>query len=250
MDSEELDARIAALERDLEHGAGLLTKRGVEILRRRLRGAAAGALGRGDASGRRAHSGGQARDGRAEERRRGCVARSAGAGPTVMTLPCGACLASGGRTQEGRRHGRGQRGCGARPASANVATCSYSSAVTRTLVAAARFGPPGSVVVYEPCTRPDTPGTPSGRRNRGRGLARVRSCRTGLRSRRARRSGAGRRGRGDGGRGRERRADRRARRRGGGPRFPSTWCARRSSSPTTPRPRRGTTAFRWNRSRT
>ena len=31
--SEELDARIAALERDLEHGAGLLTSRGVEILR-------------------------------------------------------------------------------------------------------------------------------------------------------------------------------------------------------------------------
>ena len=31
--SEALDARIAALERDLEHGAGLLTSRGVEILR-------------------------------------------------------------------------------------------------------------------------------------------------------------------------------------------------------------------------
>ena len=32
VDSEELDARIAALERDLEHGAGFLTERGVEIL--------------------------------------------------------------------------------------------------------------------------------------------------------------------------------------------------------------------------
>ena len=30
--------------------------------------------------------------------------------------------------------------------------------MTRTLVAAARFGPPGAVVVYEPCTRPDAPG--------------------------------------------------------------------------------------------
>ena len=32
VDSEELDARIVALERDLEHGAGFLTERGVEIL--------------------------------------------------------------------------------------------------------------------------------------------------------------------------------------------------------------------------
>ena len=155
---EELDARIAALARDLEHGAGLLTKRGVEILRD-----ACAAL---------------PRERWAEELPR-VAERVVAAKPAMAGLrnavglllrdllelgPDGddaAVRELAWRLTDGlRRVGdmAADNAAAALGPDANVATCSYSSAVTRTLVAAARFGPPGSVVVYEPCTRPDAPG--------------------------------------------------------------------------------------------
>ena len=154
MDSEELDARIAALARDLEHGAGLLTKRGVEILRD-----ACAAL---------------PRERWAEELPR-VAERVVAAKPAMAGLrnavglllrdllelgPDGddaAVRELAWRLTDGlRRVGdmAADNAAAALGPDANVATCSYSSAVTRTLIAAARFGPPGSVVVYEPCTGP------------------------------------------------------------------------------------------------
>ena len=157
VDSEQLDARIVALERDLEHGAGLLTSRGVEILRD-----ACAAL---------------TRERWAEELPR-VAERVAAAKPAMAGLrnavglllrdllelgPDGddaAVRELAWRLTDGlRRVGdMAADNAAALGPDANVATCSYSSAVTRTLVAAARFGPPGSVVVYEPRTGPDAPG--------------------------------------------------------------------------------------------
>ena len=158
MDSEELDARIAALERDLEHGAGSLTERGVEIL-----GEACAAL---------------PRERWAEELPR--VAERVVATKPAMAglrnavglllrdlLELGPDSDAAAARELARRLTDGLSRVGDMAAvnaasalgpHANVATCSYSSMVTRTLVAAARFGPPGAVVVYEPCTRPDAPG--------------------------------------------------------------------------------------------
>ena len=155
---EELDARIAALERDLEHGAGLLTKRGVEIL-----GDACAAL---------------PRERWAEELPR-VAERVVAAKPAMAGLRNAVALLLRdllelGPEDDGAavpdlvwRLTDGLRRVGDMAADnaaavlgpdARVATCSYSSAVTRTLVVAARFGPPGSVVVYEPRTGPDAPG--------------------------------------------------------------------------------------------
>ena len=156
--SEELDARIAALERDLEHGAGLLTARGVEILRD-----ACAAL---------------PRERWAEELPR-VAGRIAAAKPAMAGLKNAVALLLSDLLELGsddddaavreiawrltdglRRVGdmAADNAASALGPDARVATCSYSSAVTRTLVAAARFGPPGSVVVYEPCTAHDAPG--------------------------------------------------------------------------------------------
>ena len=158
MDSEELDARIAALERDLEHGAGLLTSRGVEIL-----GDACAALPRE----------------RWPDELPRVAERVAAAKPAMAGLRNAVGLllrdlleigpdrgATGARelawrlTDGLRRVGdmAADNAASALGPQASVATCSYSSAVTRTLIAAARFGPPGAAVVYEPCTRPDAPG--------------------------------------------------------------------------------------------
>ena len=155
---EELDARIAGLERDLEHGAGYLTARGVEIL-----GGACAAL---------------PRERWAEELPR-VAERVAAAKPAMAGLrnavglllrdllelgPDDDGAAVRGlvwRLTDGlRRVGdlAADNAAAALGPDAKVATCSYSSAVTRTLVAAARFGPPGSVVVYEPRAGPDAPG--------------------------------------------------------------------------------------------
>ena len=156
--SKKLDARIAALERDLEHGAGLLTSRGVEILRD-----ACAALPRARW---------------AEELPR-VAERVSAAKPAMAGLRNAVALllndllelgpdgADGDARELAWRLTDGLRRVGDMAADnaasalgpqASVATCSYSSAVTRTLVAAVRFGPPGAVVVYEPCTRPDAPG--------------------------------------------------------------------------------------------
>ena len=146
------------MERDLEHGAGLLTKRGVEIL-----GDACAAL---------------PRERWAEELPR--VAERVGAAKPAMAGLRNAVglllsdLLELGPDSDGAavpdlvwRLTDGLRRVGDMAADnaaavlgpdARVATCSYSSAVTRTLVAAARFGPPGSVVVYEPRAGPDAPG--------------------------------------------------------------------------------------------
>ena len=158
MESEELDARIVALERDLEHGAGFLTERGVEIL-----GDACASLPRErwpDELSRVAERVAAAKPAMAGLRNAvGLLLRdlqelgpdSAAAGARELTRRLTASL-------------RRAAGAAAENAAAvlgpdaKVATCSYSSAVTRTLIAAARFGPPGAVVVYEPCTRPDAPG--------------------------------------------------------------------------------------------
>ena len=155
---EELDARIAALERDLEHGAGLLTQRGVEILRDAC---AALPRERWDAE-------------LPEVAGRIVAAKPAMAGlRNAVALLLRESLELGPETDDAAvrdlawRITDGLRRVGDMAADnaaavlgpdTNVATCSYSSAVTRTLVAAARFGPPGSVVVYEPRNGPDTPG--------------------------------------------------------------------------------------------
>ena len=158
VDSEELDARIAALERDLEHGAGLLTARGVEILRD-----ACAAMPRK----------------RWDEELPRVAERISAAKPAMAGLRNALGLLLSDLLELGPdnddaavrelawRLTDGLRRVGDMAADnaaavvgpqARVVTCSYSSAVTRTLVAAARFGPPGSAVVYEPCTRPDAPG--------------------------------------------------------------------------------------------
>ena len=159
MDSEELDARIAALERDLEHGAGLLTSRGVEILR--------------DACAALPRERWAEELPRVAERIWAAKPAMAGLRNAVGLLlrdlleigpDCGD--ATGARelawrlTDGLRRVGdmAADNAAAALGPTRSVATCSYSSAVTRTLIAAARFGPPGSVVVYEPCARPDAPG--------------------------------------------------------------------------------------------
>ena len=158
VDPEELDDRIAALERDLEHGVGFLTKRGVEILRD-----ACAAL---------------PRECWAEELPR-VVERIVAAKPAMAGLrnavglllrdllelgPDGddaAVRELAWRLTDGlRRVGdmAADNAAAVLGPDAKVATCSFSSAVTRTLIAAARFGPPGSVVVYEPRAGADAPG--------------------------------------------------------------------------------------------
>ena len=158
MDSEELDARIASLEQDMEHGAGLLTSRGVEILR--------------DAYAA------MPRERWVEELPR-VAERIWAAKPAMAGLRNAVALLLSDLLELGPddddaavrelawRLTDGLRRVGDMAADnaaavvgpqARVVTCSYSSAVTRTLVASARFGPPGSVVVYEPRTEPDAPG--------------------------------------------------------------------------------------------
>ena len=158
VDSEELDARIAALERDLEHGAGLLTARGVEILRD-----ACAAMPRE----------------RWDEELPRVAERIWAAKPAMAGLKNAVALLLSDLLELGPddddaavrelawRLTDGLRRVGDMAADnaaavvgpqARVVTCSYSSAVTRTLVAAARFGPPGSVVVYEPRTGDYAPG--------------------------------------------------------------------------------------------
>ena len=158
MDSEELDARIVALERDLEHGAGFLTERGVEIL--------------GDACAALPQERWPDELPRVAERVAAAKPAMAGLRNAVGLLlsdllelgPDSAAAAARELTRrltDGLRRVADMAAVNAAAVlgpDAKVATCSYSSAVTRTLIAAARFGPPGSVVVYEPCTRPDAPG--------------------------------------------------------------------------------------------
>ena len=158
MDSEELDARIVALERDLEHGAGFLTERGVEIL--------------GDACASLPPERWPDELPRVAERVAAAKPAMAGLRNALGLLlrdllelgpdeggPAARELAR--RLTDGLRRVADMAAVNAAAVlgpDAKVATCSYSSAVTRTLIAAARFGPPGAVVVYEPCTRPDAPG--------------------------------------------------------------------------------------------
>ena len=155
---QDVDARVAALERDREHGAGALAKRGVQIL-----GDACEAL---------------PRERRAAELPR-IAERIAAARPTMAGLGNAVSLLlrdllelgpdEGGdavrdttwRLADGlRRVGdlAADNAAAALGPEPTVATCSNSSAVTRTLVAAARYGPPGAVVVYEPDTGEDAPG--------------------------------------------------------------------------------------------
>ena len=155
---EDLDARIAALERDLEHGAGLLTSRGVEILR--------------DACLTLPRE-------RWDEGLPPVAERVAAAKPAMAGLRNAVALLLGELLELGpdgddaavrelawrltdglRRVGdlAADNAAAALGPDPRVATCSYSSAVMRTLVAAARFGPPASVVVYEPRDGPDAPG--------------------------------------------------------------------------------------------
>ncbi len=154
----ELDARIVALERDLEHGAGLLTRHGMEILRDACLTLP---RERWDAE-------------LPEVAERIAAAKPAMAGlRNALRLLLGELLELGPGGDEAAvrelawRVTDGLRRVGDMAADnaaavlgpdASVATCSYSTAVTRTLVAAARFGPPGAVVVYEPRTGPDAPG--------------------------------------------------------------------------------------------
>ena len=155
---EDLDARIDALERDLEHGAGALAKLGVEILR--------------DACLALPHERWAEDLPRVAERIAGAKPAMAGLGNAVGLLL--ADLLALGPDGDGAvvrdlswRLTDGIRRVGDLAADnaaavlgpdASVATCSYSSGVVRTLVAAARYGPPGSVVVYEPSAGSDAPG--------------------------------------------------------------------------------------------
>ena len=155
---EDLDARIAALERDVEHGAGLLTRRGVEILR--------------DACGVAPRERWGEELPRIAERIVATKPAMAGlrnaVGLLLRDLLALGSDADGAAVRElAWRLTDGLRRVGDMAADnaaavigpdASVATCSYSTAVTRTLAAAARFGPPGAVVVYEPRTGPDAPG--------------------------------------------------------------------------------------------
>lgn len=155
---EDLDARIDALERDLEHGAGALAKRGVEILR--------------DACLALPRERWEEDLPRVAERIAAAKPAMAGLGNAVGLLlrdllalghegDDAAVRELSWRLTDGiRRVGdlAADNAAAVLGPDAIVATCSYSSAVTRTLVAAARYGPPGSVVVYEPRAGPDAPG--------------------------------------------------------------------------------------------